>query len=199
MDSHDSAANGSSRFVSVIAPKDTNSYFARKQSLIAATLQLTLPGIPMLFQGQEFLETGEFNDWQALDWTKTEIKNNQGIIEAYRKLTELRRNYFGHSKGLTGKNCNLLNYDETNKVISYHRWYEGGHGDDVVVIINFGNRDFNEYTLNLPHDGEWQVAFSSAENKYVGESKKFKLSTVQVEHGSSTIKIPQSCSIVLTR
>ena len=199
LDSHDSAANGSTRFVTDISPKDTNSYFARKQSLIAATLQLTLPGMPMLFQGQEFLETGEFNDWRGLDWSKTLIKSNQGVIDAYRKLIELRRNYFGHTKGLTGKNCNLLNYDETNKVISYHRWFDGGHGDDVVVVINFGNRDFDEYTLNLPYDGEWRVAFCSTDNKYVKESKKIKSEIVHVQHGSTSIKLPQSCSLVLTR
>ena len=114
-------------------------------------------------------------------------------------MIELRRNYFGHTKGLTGKNCNLLNYDETNKVISYNRWFDGGHGDDVVVVINFGNRDFDEYTLNLPYDGEWRVAFCSTDNKYVKESKKIKSEIVHVQHGSTSIKLPQSCSLVLTR
>src|SRR5690606_12194865 len=55
-DSHDSAANGSARLCEVIAPGDADGLFARKQSLLAATLLLTAPGIPMLFQGQELME-----------------------------------------------------------------------------------------------------------------------------------------------
>ncbi|MGH9858032.1 MAG: alpha-amylase family glycosyl hydrolase, partial [Acidobacteriota bacterium] len=67
-DSHDSAANGSARTNEVVAPGKADSLFARKQSLIAAALLLTSPGIPMLFQGQEFVQYGSFNDWQELDW-----------------------------------------------------------------------------------------------------------------------------------
>ncbi len=33
---------------------------------------LTAPGIPMLFQGQEFLEDGWFQDHIPLDWEKDE-------------------------------------------------------------------------------------------------------------------------------
>ena len=35
---------------------DAQGWFARKRSTLAAALVMTAPGIPMLFQGQEFLE-----------------------------------------------------------------------------------------------------------------------------------------------
>jgi 1,4-alpha-glucan branching enzyme len=133
-DSHDSAANGSARLSEVIAPGKAGGLFARKQSLIAATVLMTAPGIPMLFQGQEFMEDGAFNDWEGVDWAKA--GRHQGIIEAYQHLIALRKNVHGVSAGLTGRNLNLMHVDQNNKVIAYHRWSNGGPKDDVVVIVS---------------------------------------------------------------
>ena len=47
-------ANGKARVVHHIAPGDPNNYFAQKRSTLAAAMVFTAPGIPMLFQGEEF-------------------------------------------------------------------------------------------------------------------------------------------------
>src|SRR5690606_11387946 len=110
MDSHDSAANGSSRLNEVIAPGDADGLFARRQSLLAAALLLTAPGIPMLFQGQELMEVGSFNDWRGIDWERTE--RFSGIVQAYRELIALRRNLNNYSAGLLGASINIIQLDE---------------------------------------------------------------------------------------
>jgi 1,4-alpha-glucan branching enzyme len=46
-------------------------------------------------------------------------------------------------------------------VIAFHRWENGGSGDDVVVVLNFGNRSYNSYTLGFPREGTWYVRFNS--------------------------------------
>ena len=61
-ESHDEVANGKARVASEIDPHDPDSWFAQKRTTLAAALVLTAPGIPMLFQGQEFLEDGWFQD-----------------------------------------------------------------------------------------------------------------------------------------
>ena len=71
-ESHDEVANGKSRVASEIDPHDPDSWFAQKRTTLAAALVLTSPGIPMLFQGQEFLEDGWFQDSVPLDWHKSE-------------------------------------------------------------------------------------------------------------------------------
>ena len=40
---------------------DNESVFAKRRSTLAAAIILTAPGIPMLFQGQELLETRTFD------------------------------------------------------------------------------------------------------------------------------------------
>jgi 1,4-alpha-glucan branching enzyme len=78
-DSHDSAANGGARLSEEIAPGDATNVFARKRSLLASAIILTAPGIPMLFAGQEFMEAGSFNDWQAL--TGKMSKNSEALYK----------------------------------------------------------------------------------------------------------------------
>jgi len=46
-------------------------------------------------------------------------------------------------------------------VIAFHRWHDGGPGDDVVVLLNFANRAYEKYTLGLPRGGRWFIRFNS--------------------------------------
>jgi 1,4-alpha-glucan branching enzyme len=195
-DSHDSAANGSARLNEVIAPGEADNLFARKQSIIAAGLLLTTPGIPMLFQGQEFMENGAFNDWEGIDWEKAE--RNRLITDAYRHLIVLRKNHAHVSAGLTGRSINLLHTDGVNKVVGYHRWKDGGPRDDVMVIINFANQLHEMYELAWPRDGLWKVRFS-AWPAYGSDAKNVTVDDVTVENGKGTIVVPPSSVLVLSQ
>ncbi len=64
-ESHDEVANGKARVPQEIDAGDPTGYYAQKRSTLGAGLVLTSPGIPMLFQGQEFLEGGWFRDTVA--------------------------------------------------------------------------------------------------------------------------------------
>jgi 1,4-alpha-glucan branching enzyme len=196
-DSHDTAANGSARLNEAISPSQAEHLFARKQMLIAAALLLTTPGIPMLFQGQEFMEEGEFNDWQALDWDKA--KRHKNIVEAHKHLIDLRKNSHGNTRGLTGRDINLMHVDEDNKVIAYHRWQNGGPNDDVVVIINFAKNEHAEYVLGLPRNGKWQVRFNSSWKGYSEDFKEVEVPEVNVENGSGNVVLPPSSAIILSQ
>ena len=67
-ESHDEVANGRRRLPSEISPSDPEGRYAQKRSTLAAALVFTTPGIPMLFQGQEFLQAGWFQDSEPIDW-----------------------------------------------------------------------------------------------------------------------------------
>ncbi|HET9098343.1 MAG TPA: alpha-amylase family glycosyl hydrolase [Candidatus Saccharimonadales bacterium] len=197
IDSHDSAANGSSRFNSQIAPDNPQGLFARKQTILAAVMLMSTPGIPMIFQGQEIMEGGAFNDWQALDWHKAEAY--KGITEAFRHLICLRKNLHGHTSGLTGQNVNILHQDETNKVLLFHRWNNGGPKDDVVVIINFSAKTHQTYETNLPRDGIWTTRFNSNWSGYSADFKDADIPRVEVAGGKAVIQLPPACALILSQ
>jgi 1,4-alpha-glucan branching enzyme len=196
-DSHDSASNGASRLAEQIAPGHPSELFPRRQSMIAAALTLTAPGIPMLFQGQELMEGGSFNDWQGVDWSKK--SRFQGIIDAYAHLIALRKNSHGATKGLLGQGMNLMHVDQDNKVIAYHRWWNGGPKDDVVVIVNFGDRSYKEYQLGFPRNGKWKVRFNSTSRSYSKDFKNVSVPDVHVDNGGATIVLPPSSAIILSQ
>lgn len=136
-----------------------DSWFARKRSTLGAAMVFTAPGIPMIFQGQEFLEWGSWSDTTPLDWSKKD--KFKGIWDLYQALIRLRRNWFNNTRGLRGQHVNVHHVNNADKVIAFHRWENGGPGDDVVVVLNFGNRSYNSYTLGFPKEGTWYVRFNS--------------------------------------
>jgi 1,4-alpha-glucan branching enzyme len=158
-ESHDEVANGKSRVPEEIWPGRADSWFSRKRSTLGAAMVFTAPGIPMIFQGQEFLEDKYFQDTVPLDWGKLETFS--GIHLLYRDLIRLRRNWFNHTGGLRGQHINVHHVNNSDKVIAFHRWEHGGPGDDVVVIANFANHSYVSYTLGMPRAGQWRVRLNS--------------------------------------
>ena len=69
------------------------SWFAKKQSTLAACVALSAPGIPMLFMGQEFLEDRPFPNYGAnpdpIDWGRKETYSD--ICTLSRDMIALRR------------------------------------------------------------------------------------------------------------
>jgi len=158
-ESHDEVANGHARVPEEIWPGNAGSWFSRKRSTLGAALVFTAPGIPMIFQGQEFLEDQYFRDSAPLGWAK--LDTYAGINALYRDLIRLRRNWFNQTRGLRGQQINVHHVNNTDKVIAFHRWENGGPGDDVVIVANFGNRSYDSYALGFPRAGDWRVRFNS--------------------------------------
>jgi 1,4-alpha-glucan branching enzyme len=109
--------------------------------------------------GQEFLEWGSWSDGTELDWSKA--TRLEGIRNLYRDMIHLRRNWDNKTRGLSGQNVNVYHVNNTDKVIAYHCWANGGAGDDVLVLVNFANRTYDNYHLGFPRVGTWRVRFNS--------------------------------------
>ena len=158
-ESHDEVANGKSRVPQEINPDDPRGWYAQKRSTLAAALIFTAPGIPMLFQGQEFLEGEFFRDTVPLDWDQRD--EYRGIVRLYRDLIHLRLNRGGFTRGLCGQFTQVHHLDEGAKVIAFHRWDQGGAGDDVVVVANFCGEPRGGYLVGFPAAGTWKLRFNS--------------------------------------
>lgn len=163
-ESHDEIANGKSRVASEIDPHNPESWAAQKRTTLAAAIVLTSPGIPMLFQGQEFLEDGWFQDSVPLDWHKSD--EFSGLVRMYRDLIHLRLNRFDSTRGLTGSGLNTFHQNQADNLIAYHRWHQQGPGDDVVVVVNLSHHAHENYKLGFPAPGVWRLRLNSDWNGY---------------------------------
>jgi len=196
-DSHDTAANGSVRLNEAVTPGNAGSLSARERVLLASAVALTAPGIPMLLQGQEFMQEGNFNDWKMLEWDKT--KQFSGIVMAHKHLIDLRLNHYDNTRGLLGQYTEIIHRDDLNNVIAYHRKDKGGARDDTVVIINFGDKRFKEYDLYLPYKGDWRVRFNSCWKGYSVDFHEMPfVNTIADKNGKATISLAAFNTIILS-
>ncbi len=157
------------RLPELIGAGQADTWFAKKQSTLAAAIVMTAPGIPMIFEGQEFLEYRPFPNFGAdpapIDWgRRTQFA---GIRNLYRDLIRLRRNWFNNTRGLSGPGAHVLPVFADN-VLVYHRWDQGGAGDDVMVVCNFASQSHANYAIGLPRPGLWRVRFNSDAGAYDG-------------------------------
>ncbi len=203
-ESHDEVANGKQRVVSEIQPDQPRDWYARKRSGLAAAIVYTAPGVPMIFQGQEFLEAGWFEDTTPVDW---DLKDEYPtVVRLYRDLIALRRDKGGHSRGLLGWGCRVTRVDEEKNVLAFHRFEHGGDGDDVMVIANFSNEVLEGFRVGLPSAGEWQERLNSDWATYGRDFKSPRAGAIEAEDtawddlpASAELRLPAYSVVVLTR
>ena len=158
-ESHDEVANGKARVPQEIDPSNPKGWFAQKRSTLAAGLVFTSPGIPMIFQGQEFLQGDWFRDNVPLDWALNE--DFHGITRLYRDLIRPRRNWNDQTRGLRGQFLNVFHLNQEHKMLAFQRWDQHGKSDDVVVVANFANELRENYQIGFPSEGLWKLRFNS--------------------------------------
>src|SRR6185369_9842555 len=180
-ESHDEVANGRERVPQEISPDDPKGWYARKRSTLAAAMVFTAPGIPLLFQGQEFLEGEWFRDTVPLDWDQRD--EFRGIVRLYRDLIRLRLNRDGFSRGLCGQFTQVFHLNEERKVIAFQRWDGGGPADDVVVVANFFREPQDGYLIGFPTAGNWTLRFNSDWRGYSEAFEGYSSSDVVAEPG----------------
>lgn len=170
-ESHDEVANGKARVPEEVWPQNGGSLFAKKRSTLGAGLVFTSPGIPMIFQGQEFLEDGWFDDTKPLDWEK--LEKNCGIFNLYAELFRLRRNAHGTTPGLIGQYVHVYHANPDSRVLAYSRFAEGPADAATVVVANFTGQPVAEYSIGMPAGGEWKLRFNSDSRIYDPEFGEF--------------------------
>ncbi|WP_025615094.1 alpha-amylase family glycosyl hydrolase [Cellulophaga baltica] len=162
-ESHDEVANGKARVPEEIQPGDAESAFAKKRAILGIALTLTAPGIPMLFQGQEFIEDEYFQDTEALDWSKFE--KHKGIQKLVRDLIYLRTGKHDRTAGLRDQGIQIVHFNNETKILAYIR-EDRDHKEPVLVILNLSTIDYQNYGIGLEKNSDWKLRFNSSWNGY---------------------------------
>jgi 1,4-alpha-glucan branching enzyme len=203
-ESHDEVANGKARVPHEIAADDPENWYAQKRSTLAATLVFTAPGIPMLFQGQEFLQGGWFRDDSALDWHQAD--QYRGIVRLYRDLIAARRNLRGRSSGLLGHGHRVFHIDDANNVVAFQRWSGDDEQDAVVVVVNLSHCTHDHYAMGFPAPGRWRIMLNTDATCYspgfAGRGPVEVIATDEARHplpATVCLQIPAYTALLLIR
>jgi 1,4-alpha-glucan branching enzyme len=203
-ESHDEVANGKARVPHEIDEANPTGWAAQKRSTLAAALVFTSPGIPMLFQGQEFLQGEWFRDDVPLDWNLN--SDFKGIVRLYHDLIALRLNRSGDSRGLMGQNVNVFHVNDDANVLAFHRFDGQGPGDDVVVVMNFSTGTRGNYRIGFPAAGNWQLRLNSDAAIYSPDFSNGPANDIATEEhaqdgfaASANLDVPPYSTLIFTR
>ena len=189
-ESHDEVSNGKARITSEVRGDNPTGWDAQKRATLGAALVLTAPGMPMLFQGQEFLEDEWFRDTVPLDWERAWAFRD--ITQMFRDLIRMRRNIDGDTGGLLGPHTTLVTLDDDANVIAYVR----STGDDqhVLVALNLTAHAVQR-RVEVP-GSRWRVRFNSDARTYSQLFGDHATPDLEVVDGSGVLDLgPYSCVI----
>ena len=164
LENHDIIYDGHQPRVAALADgSDPHSWFARSRARVAAGILMAARGIPMLFMGEEFLATRQWDDNERfhadllIDWDSLGTdRAAQDYLSFTRDLVRLRRN----QPALRGDSLRVSRAHSIDRVLAIHRWIEG-QGADVLVVANL--QEFNRfgYRVGFPGGGAWREIFNS--------------------------------------
>jgi 1,4-alpha-glucan branching enzyme len=180
--SHDEVGNSGQWLGRAAAhSKDDTAVFAgpaRAKARSGAALTLLGPGIPMLWQGEEFLANNDFkhgltSSWgQDTDWIdgdeaakSSEVsKARQGHHQTYKDLIALRRS---SDAFLPRSPIHRVMTHNADQVVAFER--KGPSGDAFVVITHLDDQTKENYQVPLP-EGNWKEVFNTDAEVYGGNN-----------------------------
>ncbi len=169
--SHDEVVHGKSPMIYKM-PGDEWQKFANLRALY--TYMFTHPGGKLLFMGNEFGATTEWNHKTELPWELLQFEPHRLLKDCVRDLNLLLRNepaLYENQFNIHGFEWIDLNHREES-VIVYKRKGKDPK-DDILIILNLTpmvRRDWKVYTEGK---SEWKEIFNSDAKKYWGTGDVF--------------------------
>jgi 1,4-alpha-glucan branching enzyme len=177
--SHDEVVHGKGSIIGKM-PGDEWQKFATARAYYG--FMWAHPGKKLLFMGQEFGQTSEWNFDEALPWWLLDHRPHQGLQAFVRDLNAAYRNM----PALHARDCESEGFrwivvnDDAQSVIAFLR--SGGEGDaPVAVLCNFTPVPRQAYRIGLPRAGRWREALNS-DAEFYGGSNMGNLGGVVAEH-----------------
>jgi 1,4-alpha-glucan branching enzyme len=148
------------RSIDTVAPHDDA--YARGRTKLVNGLTLVSPGVPILLQGTEWLESNDFgaDAGNRIDWSRK--TTYAGIYQFYRRLIGLRRTLVPLDADAS---VYVSQVNEGGNVIAYRRWKGASQ---LMVVANFSNTSYSNYRLGVPANEGWQELVNSQDPAYTG-------------------------------
>ena len=127
------------------------------------------PGKKLLFMGQEFAQSHEWNHSAQLDWDAAQRPEHAGVARLVRDLNTLYRATPAlHVKDAEAEGFAWLDVESAD--LSVLAWARFGGPDDapVAVAVNFTPVARSGYRVGLPRPGRWREALNTDAALYGG-------------------------------
>ncbi|MEN5307513.1 1,4-alpha-glucan branching protein GlgB [Chryseobacterium cucumeris] len=162
----------------------------------------THPGAKLLFMGDEFGQTSEWNFTRSLDWHLLKYPVHKGMHEMVKELNHLYRSETAFYENQFDRNgFEWVEADDLeNSVYVYLR--KGKKKDDVLMVaLNLAPKVL-DYKIGIPAGTHWEVILNSDDEKYSGSGVEPEILEEKYEEWrgytkTMTVKLPPLAGIVL--
>ncbi len=164
---HDETRNGNQYLISEFGGR--NNWEARAKRRLISALQFFIPGIPMIWQGEEFLQDGHFHDHydQAVNWQYQTDHWGSQMQKMYQDASAIRNAFTALRYG----DLFWAHDRDPNGVLAFRR-KDPVNGQTLLVVINVGGTDWlsnHSYGINTGGiKGQWVQVFCSQDAAYGG-------------------------------
>jgi 1,4-alpha-glucan branching enzyme len=162
----------------------------------------THPGAKLLFMGDEFGQTSEWNFTRSLDWHLLKYPVHKGMQEIVKELNHLYTSESAFYENQFDKHgFEWVEADDLeNSVYVYLR--KGKRKDDVAMVaLNLAPKVL-DYKIGIPSGTHWEVILNSDDEKYSGSGVEPEILEEKDEEWrgypkSMTVKLPPLAGIIL--
>ncbi|MES2455233.1 MAG: 1,4-alpha-glucan branching protein GlgB [Bacteroidota bacterium] len=199
--SHDEVVHGKSSMIYKM-PGDEWQKFANLRVLYA--YMYTQPGTKLLFMGNEFAQTHEWDFKSSLDWHLLKHPPHLGMQKTVRAINKLYKSEPAlYEYSFSGEGFEWINADDgENSIYIYIR--KGIKAKDtLVVILNLTPVYRENYRVGLPFKAKWKEIFNTDADEFYG-SGKLNQGTLQPDaeecHGreySLVLNVPPLAALIL--
>jgi 1,4-alpha-glucan branching enzyme len=199
--SHDEVVHGKSPMLYKM-PGDEWQKFATLRLLYS--YMFTHPGAKLLFMGNEFAATGEWNYKSELQWDLLNYVSHAGMKNCVQKLNELYRNepaLYENQFSNDGFEWIDLNHRRESVIVFKRKGKKPK--DDVLVILNMTIVVHNNWEINVNGKPKWKEIFNSDNKKFWGTGDVYnpEINTELIDKATKLYKLkihlPALAAVVL--
>ncbi|SOD15174.1 1,4-alpha-glucan branching protein GlgB [Pedobacter xixiisoli] len=167
--SHDEVVHGKSPMIYKM-PGDEWQKFANLRALYA--YMWTHPGAKLLFMGDEFAQTSEWNCFESLNWDLLQHAPHKGMLVLVKSLNELLKTepaLYHHNFSHEG--FEWQEADDADQSIYVYQRRSDKAKDTLVIAINLTPVYRENYRIGIPVKGKWKEIFNSDAEGFYGSNK----------------------------
>ena len=169
--SHDEVVYGKCSMINKM-PGENEQKFASYRAFLA--YMMAHPGKKLLFMGQEFGQSKEWDYQGQLDWDLLNNADNSNLLKFEEKLNKfyIENTPLWQNDDSWGGFSWISNDDYKQSVIAFRRIDD--NGDEIIAVCNFVPVERHDYRIGVPKKGTYKVLFNSDAPEFGGKGLSAK-------------------------
>lgn len=197
--SHDEVVHGKSSLIYKM-PGDEWQKFANLRAMYV--YMFTNPGAKLLFMGDEFAQTNEWNFTASLDWHLLEYPVHRNLQAFVKDLNLLYKTYPAlYEQQFSPNGYEWISADDRDNSIFIYLRKSKENKEVLMTVLNLTPNSF-DYRIGVEKDTKWEVILNSDDTKYSGSGVQAVISQ-ELEEGwdnrenSIILRLPPLSGLVL--